>query len=173
MTGGWGGEALVPRSMWQKLGAGRKCRTDTQPPRPPIPLECKCGRSPVTGVPAAAEKEEAQGPQGSCRYRQSGSPGRIFPRVTQKGLSLLLFSHTGQLFATPWTVACQAPLSMGILQARTLEWVAISFSRGSSWSRDRTHVSCIGRWVFFFFSHWANREAQLITLLKKSSSPHV
>ena len=33
------------------------------------------------------------------------------------------------LFATPWTVACQASLSMGILQARILEWVAIPFSR--------------------------------------------
>ena len=30
---------------------------------------------------------------------------------------------------TPWTVAHQAPLSMAILQARILEWVAISFSR--------------------------------------------
>ena len=30
----------------------------------------------------------------------------------------------------------------GILQARVLEWVAISFSRGSSWPRDRTQVSC-------------------------------
>ena len=39
-------------------------------------------------------------------------------------------SHV-QLFATPWTVALQAPLSMGILQARILKWVAISFSRGS------------------------------------------
>ena len=28
-------------------------------------------------------------------------------------------------FATPWAIACQAPLSMGILQARVLEWVAI------------------------------------------------
>ena len=37
---------------------------------------------------------------------------------------------------TPWTVACQAPLSMGILQARILEWVAISFSRGSSQPRN-------------------------------------
>ena len=37
-----------------------------------------------------------------------------------------------QLIATPWTVAHQAPLSMVILQARTLEWVSISFSRGSS-----------------------------------------
>ena len=37
-----------------------------------------------------------------------------------------------QLFVTLWTVACQAPLSMGIPQARILEWVAIPFSRGSS-----------------------------------------
>ena len=31
----------------------------------------------------------------------------------------------------------------GILQAKILEWVAISFSRGSSWPRDRTQVSHI------------------------------
>ena len=31
----------------------------------------------------------------------------------------------------------------GIFQARVLEWVAISFFRGSSWPRDRTQVSCI------------------------------
>ena len=34
--------------------------------------------------------------------------------------------------ATPWTVAHQAPLSMGILQAKILEWVAMPSSRGSS-----------------------------------------
>ena len=33
-----------------------------------------------------------------------------------------------QLFATPWTVAHKAPLSMGILQARILEWVAMPSS---------------------------------------------
>ena len=45
----------------------------------------------------------------------------------------------------------------GIFQARVLEWVAISFSRGSSWPRDRTQVSCIaGR----CFTVWATREAQ-------------
>ena len=31
----------------------------------------------------------------------------------------------------------------GIFQAKILEWVAISFSRESSWPRDQTHVSCI------------------------------
>ena len=42
---------------------------------------------------------------------------------------------------TPWTVAHQALLSMGILQTRILEWVAISFSRGSSQPRNQTQVS--------------------------------
>ena len=37
----------------------------------------------------------------------------------------------------------------GISQARILEWVAISFSKGSSWPRDRTHVSCIGGQILY------------------------
>ena len=45
----------------------------------------------------------------------------------------------------------------GILQARILEWVAISSFRGFSWPKDRTWVSCItGR----FFIIWATRKAQ-------------
>jgi len=50
--------------------------------------------------------------------------------------------------ATPWTVACQAPLSMGIFQARILEWVAMPSSRGSSQTRAQTHASCIGKQIF-------------------------
>ena len=41
-----------------------------------------------------------------------------------------------QLFVTLWTVAHQAPLSTGTLQARILEWVAIFSSRGSSQPRN-------------------------------------
>ena len=44
----------------------------------------------------------------------------------------------------------------GISQAKILEWVAISFSKGSSWPRNWTHVSCIGRQILY---HWASREA--------------
>ena len=47
----------------------------------------------------------------------------------------------------------------GISQIRILEWVAISFSRGSSWPRDWTQVSsisCIDRWILY---QWATREA--------------
>ena len=46
-------------------------------------------------------------------------------------------------FVTPWTVACQVHLSMGILQARIVKWLAIPFSRASSQPRDWTQVSCI------------------------------
>ena len=41
----------------------------------------------------------------------------------------------------------------GILQARVLEWVAISFSRGSSQPRDRTRVSHIAGRRFYLLSH--------------------
>ena len=54
-------------------------------------------------------------------------------------------------------VDCSPPGSSvhGILQARILEWVAISFSRGSSRPRDQTQVSCIaGR----RFNLWATRK---------------
>ena len=44
----------------------------------------------------------------------------------------------------------------GISQARMLEWIAISFSRGSSWPRDQAQVSCIGRQVLY---HWATAAA--------------
>ena len=44
---------------------------------------------------------------------------------------------------TPWTSAHQDSLSMRILQARILEWVAMPFSRGSSQPRDLTQVSHI------------------------------
>ena len=40
------------------------------------------------------------------------------------------FSHV-QVSETPWTIAHQAPLSMGPFLARILEWVAVSSSRGS------------------------------------------
>ena len=69
-----------------------------------------------------------------------------------------------RLFATAWAIASQAPLSMEILQARKLEWVATPSSRGSSQLRDQTQVSCTaGR----FFNNWPTREA----LIKLGSIP--
>ena len=59
----------------------------------------------------------------------------------EKGERKLLFSRyvASDSFATSWTGSSVH----GISQARILEWVAISFSRA------RTRVSCIGRWVLY------------------------
>ena len=48
-------------------------------------------------------------------------------------------------------VDCSPPGSSvhGILQARILEWAAVSVSRGCSQPRDQTHISCTGRRVLF------------------------
>ena len=60
-----------------------------------------------------------------------------------------------QLFATPWTISLPGFSIHGILQARIPGWVAISFSRGTSWPRNWTWVFCIaGR----HFTLWATRE---------------
>ena len=55
----------------------------------------------------------------------------------------------------PRTVACQAPGPWEF--PRQKYWrVTISSSKGSSWPRNRTYVSCIGRQILY---HWATREA--------------
>ena len=61
-----------------------------------------------------------------------------------------------QLFATPWTSPSGFSVH-GILQARILEWVAISFSKGSSWPKDWTcssWVSYTGRQIRYHCSTW-------------------
>ena len=58
-----------------------------------------------------------------------------------------------------WPTDCSPPGSSvcGILQARILEWVAVSSSRESPPPRDRTLVSCgscIGSWIFYRWAIW-------------------
>ena len=84
------------------------------------------------------------------------NPYYLKVKVLVNQLCLTLWDHMG----------CTAPGSSmpGILKARILEWVAISFSRGSSQPGDQTWVSCTaGR----FFTAWASRE--VLRLLPFSS----
>ena len=61
----------------------------------------------------------------------------------------------GSYIVTP--LAGQAPVCVGFLQARILEWVAISFFRGFFWPGVWTHVPCVCcKWILY---HWATREA--------------
>ena len=68
---------------------------------------------------------------------------------------LCCFSHV-QLFETPWTVACQAPLPMGF--SRQEFWSGLPFPSPDDlpYLGIRTQVSCTGLWIPY---HWATREA--------------
>ena len=51
------------------------------------------------------------------------------------------------------------PSVHGILQARILEWIALPSSRGSSWPRNRIHISCVSCIGTQILYHWATSEA--------------
>ena len=70
-----------------------------------------------------------------------------------------LVTQSCPILCDSWTAAHQAPLSMRILQASILEWVAMLPSRESSRSRNQIRVSCIAGG---FFTNWATRQALYI-----------
>ena len=81
------------------------------------------------------ELEKEAGKDDPCsREDRKGSGTR---RKLEMGGACVLNSFSCvRLFVTPWTIALQAPLSMGILQVRIQERVAIPSFKGSSPSRD-------------------------------------
>ena len=93
-----------------------------------------------------------------CHYSQvSNVLLSVHINETLSGSNLCCKLSCVWLFCDP--IDCSPPGSSvrGILQARILEWVAISSSMGSSWPRNWSHVSCIScRWVLY---HWATGEA--------------
>ena len=75
-----------------------------------------------------------------------------FPWILQLDVFFFFFAS---LFEILWTVCSPPGFSIhGISQARILEWVAISVSRGSSPPRDRTHVSAFDRQVLYQWATW-------------------
>ena len=84
-------------------------------------------------------------PEVKVRHIKRGK--RLKDKVVNIIIEAKSLSHV-RLFVTPWTVACQAPLSRGFSRQEILEWVAMPSSRGSSPPRDGTHISCIaGRFL--------------------------
>ena len=66
---------------------------------------------------------------------------------------------------------CSTPGSsvLAIFQARILEWVAISSSKGSSWPRHQTHISnisCFGRHILYHWVTWENPSELVAQIVK-------
>ena len=83
------------------------------------------------------------------RYAPSGGSWhrRVAGNLTQKQ-GCCFVAKSCPSFCDPMDYSPPGSSLHGISQARILEWVAISFCRGSSRPRDQTHVSCISRWIF-------------------------
>ena len=83
-----------------------------------------------------------------------------FYSFNKRGVSVLCCAKLLQSCLTVCDPIDYSPPSSsahGVLQARILEWVAISSSRGSSQPRDQTHVSyvsCTGRFFFTTSTTW-------------------
>ena len=71
---------------------------------------------------------------------------------SQNSLMMLCYARLSLTLCDPMDCSPTGSSVQGISQARVLEWVAISFSRGSSWPRNWTCVSCIAGKFFTHFS---------------------
>ena len=87
---------------------------------------------------------------------------------------LLLFSQS--LSCVQWLFCNSMDCSLlcssvnGIFQARILEWVAISSSRGPSRLKDQTQVSCtswIARWILYPWATWKGQDRHIHTIICK------
>ena len=76
----------------------------------------------------------------------------------------VLVAQSCPVLCDPMDCSPPGPSDYGILQARTLEWISISFSRGSSQPRDQIHTSCIEG---SFSTIWATGKALEGDIYKK------
>ena len=113
---------------------------------------------------------------GKCARKASFPPELVFSgnfsHMSLTSLSVCVCAKWLQLCPTLWDpMDCSPPGSSvhGILQARILEWVAISSSRGSSRPRDWTLISCIAG-DSSPLSHWGCPQLLWIYLCNLNSS---
>ena len=132
------------------------------------PLQCSCLENPRDGGAWWAAVYEVTQSRTRLKWLNSCSNSVLPPLSPQAWLpnSKLVYHHCACLVAQLYPTLCD-PMDFSppgssihvIFQVRTLEWVAISSSRGSSQSRDQTCISCVSCTVGRFFIHWAMREA--------------
>ena len=118
--------------------------------------------------PASHPEQEVTGPHPPESYCQQT---RLQPHILlsyflfpiipdfQSQREITILCHT---YCITDPMDCRLPGSSvhGILQASRLEWVVISFSRGSSQPRDGTHISyisCIGKWILYYWVTWESQ----------------
>ena len=135
------------RQLWQRQWAASQ--TSSPRRRRWMVLQIKEAR----GMEPWSVMRSATPPHNPGKQEASRSIFRFTEKPTLVWISSFKRSCHCVLF-DPWWHPWVTPLGSsihGILQARMLEWVVISSSRGSSRPRDWTCISCIGRQILY---HW-------------------
>ena len=143
----------------------------SSPPRDRTPVSCIAGRffPRLPGVTSAAIYNQRRG-RGEIGSRVGMRTWKIYinnvifkdwsNQISRNDIFWLLFVVESlsciQLYCDPMDCSPPGFSVHRISQARILEEIAISFSRGSSWPRDQTLISRAGMWILH---HWATREA--------------
>ena len=103
--------------------------------------------------------------KGTCQGPLQSQTWCIENRHTPHRTCWVCVSHSGMsTLCDPMGSSPPGSSDHGTSQARILEWVAISFSRGTSQPRDWTQVSCIAG---EFFTTWATRETSILQMFLK------
>ena len=144
-----------PRSESVQYTTGEEQRAITNSSRKNEAVGTKQERHPVVDVSGGESKiqcckeQYCVGPW-NVRSMNQGKLDMIKQEMARLNINIIGISELSEVVAQSRPtlcnpVDCSPPGSSvhGILQARILEWVAVSFSRGSSQPRDRTQVSCI------------------------------
>ena len=151
-----------------RVNWGRVCCCQ---PASPVSLHSPQGR-PHTRVPASRVHTDREGSR-TCSRRQAGCTSLAGHRARWGLLSYLSDGQNPKICCRLVAKSCPTvcrPMDSSpagssvhrIPQARILEWVANSSSRGSSWPRDQTHIFCIDRTILY---SCATREANSRLLL--------
>ena len=94
----------------------------------------------LSSIPVCQDSLSPLGPLGSCG--PNGRAACMAAWANAEPSLVLKVTQLCQILCNPMDCSLPGSFIHGIFQARILEWVAISFSRGSSRPRDRTRVSC-------------------------------
>ena len=109
---------------------------------------------------AAGFEHGGRGPWAKESGQTTGSWKRWGNRFPPRTFVNVLASKLCLTFCDPMDCSLLGSSVHRVFQARVLEWVAIPSSRGSSWPRNWTSVSCISYIAGRFFYPWATRKAQ-------------
>ena len=102
-----------------------------------------------------------------CSLSEYNSPAELGNLFISGSLKVkVLVTQLCPTLCNPMNCSLPSSSVQGILQARILGWVAILFSRGSSWPRDWTWMSCIAD---RFFTVWTTKEVLSLERLTLSN----